>query len=224
MLFRSGTTTNRLSPVAISGTLSSGVTAVSAGSFHSLAIRNGGVYAWGQNGHGELGDGTTYGLIAPEALSGTLSKGVTAIACGDSHSLAIQNGGVYAWGNNSYGQVGDGTTTNQHTPEQIDPTDLHNIIAIAAANVDSYALSSDGSLWTWGYNGFGELGLGNTTNFQTPKHLLPPSGYVFTSISANNDGFHALATLTAIPEPASLSLFALGGVAILRRNRKHRAK
>ena len=66
------------------------------------------------------------------------------------------------------------TPTPASTPEQIDPTDLYNIIAITADQYDSYALSADGSIWDWGYNGYGELGLGNATDYLTLQHLLPP--------------------------------------------------
>ena len=127
---------------------------------------------------------------------------------------------VYAWGSNSFGRLGDGTTTEQHAPEQIDPTDLHDIVAIAAANESGYALSSDGSVWSWGYNTYGELGLGNFTEYHTPQHLLPPSGYVFNSISADTRSDHALATVVATPEPASLSLLAAGALALFRRTRR----
>ena len=87
-----GTTTNSSSPIAVSS-LSSGVTAIAAGALHSLAVQNGGVYAWGYNGDGQLGDGTTTLRSSPVAVIG-LSSGVTSVAAGDNHSLAVRNGGV----------------------------------------------------------------------------------------------------------------------------------
>ena len=197
--------------------MSSGITAFAAGCFHSLAVQNGALYAWGFNGDGELGNGTHTKSNRPVAVTG-MSSGVTAAAAGLSHSLAVRSGNVYAWGYNRLGQLGDGTTTEQNTPEEIDPADLHNIKAIATGFESSYALSFDGSLWVWGRNIDGELGLGTSAeDYLTPQHLLPPSGYIFTSISANSDGGSALATLAPTPEPASLSLLALGGLALLRR-------
>ena len=181
-------------------------------------MKNGAAYAWGYNNYGQLGDGTTTERNAPVVASG-LTSGVTAIAAGEAHCLAVKNGGVYAWGYNNFGQLGDGTTLNELTPERIDAADLTNIISVAAGCYSSYALSSDGSLWAWGVNELGELGLGNTnTEYLTPQHLLPPTGYIFTSIAANAAGDTVLATLAA-PEPASLGFLGLGLMTLLARRR-----
>ena len=231
-----GTTTSSTTPVALTGVLSSGVTSIAAGTRYSLAVQNGGLYAWGNNRAGQLGNGTTTDSNTPVALTGVLSSGVTAIAAGGDdrinthtpdtyYSLAVQNGNVYAWGDNVSGQLGDGTTTNRLTPEEIDPTDLYNIVSVAAGHDSSYALCSDGSLWVWGDNGWGQLGLGtSTTDYLTPQQLLPPSGYVYTSISANFGGYFALATLEAVREPTSLSLLALGLLPLLARPRRSRSR
>ena len=201
-------------PVALTGLMSSGVTAVSAGHFHSLALRSGGVYAWGSNTDGELGDGSMTDRNAPVTLTGLMSSGVTAVAAGNRFSLAVRNGGVYAWGNNPGGQLGDGTMTDTSIPEQIDPADLHDIVAVAAGQYSSYALSSDGSIWDWGFNDAGQLGLGTfvNRNYLTPQHLLPPIGYRFTSIAPGTLASFAVATVAAVPEPSTL---ALAGIAML---------
>ena len=196
--------TPNATPVAVTG-LSSGVTAISASNNSSLAVQNGGVYFWG-------GSQTT-----PVAVPG-LGSGATAVAAGRYHNLAVRNGGVYTWGYNGVGELGDGTTTDHYTPAQIDPADLHDIIAVAAGENSSYALSSDGSLWDWGDNTLGEMGLGNTfqSSYLTPQHLLPPSGFRFTSIEANAYGeSSAIATLAAVPEPLSIYLLAIGSLGLL---------
>lgn len=212
--------------------LSSGVTAIAAGgSFsppvgppdgtfysHNLAIQNGAVYAWGYNLYGQLGNGTTTSSLVPVPVT-NLSSGVTSIAAGYGYSLALRNGNVYAWGGNYIGQLGDGTTNNALTPEEIDPTDLNNITAIASAFGGSFALSNNGSLWVWGDNFGGELGLGSSYYgyYLTPQLLIPPSGYRFTSISGQGDGSFALATLAPIPEPSSVLLLGIPAAAWLLR-------
>ena len=115
-----GTTNQSPIPVQVSP-LTGTVTAVAAGYYHSLALKSDGtVWAWGNNGNGQLGDGTTTQRLSPiqvTALTGT----VIAIACGQFHSLAIKSdGSVWAWGNNGNGQLGDGTSgTNRLTPVQV---------------------------------------------------------------------------------------------------------
>jgi alpha-tubulin suppressor-like RCC1 family protein len=219
--------TSRFQPTAtLVGGMSSGVTAITAGADFSEAIQNGGVFGWGDNDLGRLGDGTTTSVRTSPVAAVGLSNGVTSIAAGNAFTLAVRNGGVYAWGYNGFGQLGDGTTTTSLVPERIDPADLKNIVSVAAGGNSSYALSSDGSLWVWGYNTFGELGLGDTIERLTPAHLLPPAGYAFTSIDVSrsrdsiNSGEHAIATLSGVPEPTNLALLVLSSPALLMRRRR----
>ena len=192
------------------------------GALQSLAIQNGGVYAWGYNQYGQLGNSDNTDSDVPVAVSGLLSSNVTSIAGGGIITAwAIQNGSVYAWGYNANGQLGDGNTTNVNIPVQVDPADLTDIVSIAANADSSYALSADGSLWVWGYNGYGVLGLGTSNeNYLTPQHLLAPRGFEFTSIAASNSGHDALATLAPVPEPSTFSLLVVVGGALLRRRRE----
>lgn len=159
-----GTLTQRNSPVPVSGF--SDVVAIAGGGSHSLALkRDGTVWAWGWNGYGQLGDGTTTQRTTPVRASATLDH-VVAIAAGSAHSLALKDdGSVWAWGNNTSGQLGDGTFTNRPSPAQI--TTLTGIAAIAAGANHTVALKTDGdpagTVWTWGSNSNGQLGDGSST-------------------------------------------------------------
>jgi alpha-tubulin suppressor-like RCC1 family protein len=87
-----------------------------------------------------------------------------AIAAGYNHSLAlVSNETVYAWGDNTYGQIGNGTTGTTGEPIPIQTVGLSNIVAIAAGEYHNLALKSDGTVWAWGYNSHGQLGDGTTT-------------------------------------------------------------
>jgi len=160
---------------------------LAVGAWHSLALKNDGtVWAWGNNDYGQLGNGTTSGSSttttgdsnttnrSPAQVSGL--NDVIAISAGSSHSLALKSDGtVWAWGSNNVGQLGDGTTTDRNRPVQV--SGLTNVIAITGGcESHSLALKSDGTVWAWGYNNFGQLGDGTTTNRSTPVQVSGLSG------------------------------------------------
>jgi alpha-tubulin suppressor-like RCC1 family protein len=199
--------------------LSAGVTAVAATHTHGLALRDGAVYAWGSNlGVGRPYDEANRWTPAPVPVAG-LSDGVTAIAGGAHFSLAVRDGLVYGWGSNWMGELGDGTKENTRlTPAPV--PGLTGIVDVAAGAWSSYALSGDGRLWSWGYNSWGQLGVGDRFERLAPTEVLPPAGYAFTSVDAGD--YHGLATVTPVPEPAGLALLGIGLIALRRRAVRHR--
>ncbi|HEX3621533.1 MAG TPA: hypothetical protein VHT97_04380 [Acidimicrobiales bacterium] len=180
-----GTVTDRSTPVAVTGL--SGVVSVSAGAYHSLALRSDGtVWSWGWNPVGQLGDGTTVDRHSPVRVAGL--TGVTAIAAGTYHDLALKNDGtVWAWGSNNEGEVGDGSTVTRLAPVQV--AGLTGVKAIAAGAYHSLALTADGNIWAWGWNALGQLGDGTTVDRHLPVRLSPMNGV--TAIAAG--AFHSLA-------------------------------
>ena len=164
---------------------------VAAGSGHTLFIRDGQVYALGENSFGQVGDGTTFDRYAPYALPGM--TGFVAVAAGTDFSLALrEDGTVWAWGRNTHGQLGLGDLENRTVPVQIPGID--DAIAIAAGGSSttgfSLILRADGTVWATGDNGSGQLGLGDTVDRMVPERVPGLDGVV--AIAAGSSS-HALA-------------------------------
>jgi alpha-tubulin suppressor-like RCC1 family protein len=142
------------------------------GAYHSIVLKSDGtVWAFGYNGAGSLGDGTSTDRKTAVQVSGLTD--VVAVAAGEYHSMAItSNGSLYLWGYNTNGQLGDGTTTTRNAPIQ---STLTNVVAIAAGKSHSLALRSNGDIYAWGLNSNGQLGTGNTTQ-QTSPVLVATGG------------------------------------------------
>lgn len=174
-----GTNTDRTTPMQTEGL--AGVAAVGAGGFFSLALKQDGtVWAWGYNDYGQLGDGTNVNRSTPARVQG-LSGTFIAIAAGNNFALAVrQDGTVWAWGANSYGQLGDGTTTNRNMPVQV--AGIGGVAAVSAGIGHSVALKTDGTVWAWGYNFYGQLGDASETDRYTPVQAQGLAGA--TGVSA----------------------------------------
>ena len=158
---------------------------VAAGPMHSLAVKNDGtLWAWGYNGYGQLGNGTTGNSSAPVQVLMPGAANVVDIAGGGvstsrCFSLAVRaDGTVWAWGDNSYNQLGDGTTTQRSTPVQVMTAagvPLTGVIAVAAGESHSMALKADGTVWSWGYNGYYQVDSTGSTRSYAVQVLAAPA-------------------------------------------------
>jgi hypothetical protein len=162
-----GITSSTASP-ASAVPANSTVSPVSAGRDHTCALLSGGtVKCWGWNSYGQLGDGTTTASSTPVALSGL--TGLSAISAGAYHTCALLSGGtVECWGWNAYGQLGDGTTNffGETTPVAV--SGLSGASAISAGGDHTCAVLRGATVKCWGYNNYGQLGDGTTTDSPTP--------------------------------------------------------
>lgn len=180
-------------PVAVysSGVLSGkSVTQIAGGTHFSCALANGAVYCWGAGG--KLGNGTSTQSNVPVAVttSGVLSgKNVTQISAGNLHTCALAEGKIYCWGVNNLGQFGNGTTTASTVPVAVTTSGVlsgKNVTSISVGAGYTCAIA-DGKAYCWGYNVYGQLGDGTTTQRTTPVAVSTSgllSGKTITSIVA----------------------------------------
>ena len=134
------------------------VVGLSAGSSYAMALlRDGSVLAWGNNGNGQLGDGTVTTRATPGRVTGLES--IIAVDAGYFHSLAAdRQGAVWAWGSNSFGKLGQGASTIKDSKTPIKVLQLDNVVDVRAGRSHSLALTRDGKVMAWGRNTDGQLG------------------------------------------------------------------
>lgn len=190
-----GTTTQRNSPVHLIFGPYTGLRfkAISA-SAHSAAIdTQGRLWVWGRNDAGQVGDGTTTNRNKPLEIpvNGGLAK-IASVACGESHTVAADiDGNLWAWGDNTYGALGNGSGVSSLRPVAVPaPSGMGKIVQVAAGEGSSYALDITGKIWAWGRNSDGQLGDNSTTNRSTPVPLYAATPS-YRAVSAK--GSHAAA-------------------------------
>ena len=148
--------------------------AIAVGGFHTcVLIADRSVRCWGQNGQGQVGDGTMDDAPAPVPVSGLSS--VVSLALGGTHSCALlTDGTVQCWGNGYDGQLGNGTFDPSSTPVPV--SGVTNAVAVAAGWAHTCALLQDGRVRCWGEGVNGELGDGTATSSPTPVAVAGVSG------------------------------------------------
>ena len=154
---------------------------VTSGGYHSAALTsNGRLFTWGRNDYGQLGDGTTVSKSTPTEITNRFSLAtedkIIQVSLGGSHSAALTSEGrLFTWGRNDNGQLGDGTTVSKSTPTEITSrislATEDKIIQVSLGYSHSAALTSNGRLFTWGRNDYGQLGDGTTVSKSTPTEI-----------------------------------------------------
>lgn len=194
--------TNRSAPVKIQQSYFGGdkVTSIAAGRGRIFAITSAGkLYAWGNNNYGQLGLGDQASRSIPTEVSRSNfgNKNISAIVVGGNQTIALTaDNKLYAWGSNTYGELGTGDNTARNIPTLVNISSLNGSIkALAAGDSYSMVLTTAGKIYAWGNNGYGQLGLNDTNNRNIPTEVATTNmdGTV-AAISAG--GSHALALTT----------------------------
>ena len=139
---------------------------VSLGYNHSAAIdKDGSLWTWGGNKHGQLGDGSTIEHHEPVKIM----NDVQSVSLNRYYSAAIkQDGSLWMWGYNQHGQLGDGSNLDRFLPVKI----MDDVKSVSLGYVHSAAIKKDGSLWLWGFNKYGEVGDGSTETRREPVKIM----------------------------------------------------
>ena len=184
-----GSANNRDIPTSVSLPLSRTAVSISTGEQHSCSILdNGSVACWGNNGNGQLGDDNTNDQNSPVFLIKPNSQNVTSISLGKDHSCGLwENGSIYCWGDNSEGQLGDGTFVGKTLPTLVRLPTGRIATSINSGSMHTCATLDDGSMLCWGDNGNGQLGDGSTSSSSTPTSVAIPNGRYASKIGAGQD-------------------------------------
>jgi alpha-tubulin suppressor-like RCC1 family protein len=179
-----GNVARALRPVPVH--LPKGTIDVQGGTDFAAALTSAGqVWTWGGNGHGQLGDATTTAVrFAPARVELPNSARVSAIAVGQDYVLALtRHGGIYAWGRNQHGQLGDTTTSGRRTPVHVSVPGA--VVQVAAGNAASAAITTAGAVLTWGRASATHVLAGaNAADLATPRVLALPAGVTAAMVDA----------------------------------------
>ena len=194
-----GTTMSRTLPTPVAGSHS--FTQIHAGGATGSALSstcavatNGSAWCWGQNNFGQLGDGTTTNALSPVAVGG--GGTYSAISTGSRSSCAIATPlkSLYCWGDNTYAEIGDGTTTARPNPTLV--LGGHAYTSVTVSDLYSCGVVTTGKAYCFGYNGYGVLGDGTTSQRSTPVAVAGVSGNV--SAVAPTSGANCVSNSVAV--------------------------
>jgi len=179
-----GTTNDAHTPVLVSGLTN--VVAISGRAYHCLALKSDGtVWGWGWNANGQLGGPVTNAVLLPVQVIGLTNPATISAAYTISLTL-MSNGTVWVWGTDRKGEMGQGVTgTNSYKPVQV--PGLSNVVSVSGDFQEPEALKSDGTIWMWGWNNLGQLGIGTTTDTNIPMQVLNLTNMIFAGPTGDRD-------------------------------------
>ena len=183
----------RISPETIAGGGTNWSQVSSSALINSAIKTDGTLWTWGHNDFGSLGDGTTISRSSPGTTAGGGTTWKQVSAGSTLYISAIKTDGtLWVWGYNNFGQLGDNTTTNRSSPITTagGGTTWNQV---SAGGYQIAAIKTDGTLWTWGNNNFGQLGIANTINRSSPG-TVAGGGTNWSQVSTGDEHIAAIKT------------------------------
>jgi alpha-tubulin suppressor-like RCC1 family protein len=179
-------TTNKSSPVLVSGPVGASWTSVTTGGQTTFGItKTGLIYGCGYNGNGQLGINSTINRSSPVLVSGPTGVSWTSVSAGFSHTMGITTTGLlYSWGDNFFGQIGINSSVSASSPVLVSGPAGTSWTSVSAGADHTMGITTAGLLYGWGYNNDGQIGINSTTSVGSPVLVSGPAGASWTSVSA----------------------------------------
>ncbi|XP_059624484.1 ultraviolet-B receptor UVR8 isoform X3 [Cornus florida] len=180
-----GTTEDSLVPQRIAAFQGVSVKMVAAGAEHTAAVtEDGELYGWGWGRYGNLGLGDRNDRLIPQKVSGVNGETMVLVACGWRHTISVSSsGGLYTYGWSKYGQLGHGDFVDHLIPHKLESLHESFISQISGGWRHTMALTSDGKLYGWGWNKFGQVGIGDNVDHSSPVQVKFPDDQKVVQIS-----------------------------------------
>ena len=207
-----GDTSTRVTPTPV-GNLTNWAK-LSVSDNHCVSIKTDGtLWTWGANSQGQLGHNDRVDLSSPVQV-GALTTWAQAVTMYLGVLAIKTDGTLWSWGWNNFGQLGLGDTAPRSSPVQVGAlTNWSKLNSSSSPYSGAAVIKTDGTLWTWGKNNTGQLGLGNTTNYSSPKQV----GALTTWSSVSMSGNGVVVRTSAIQTDGTLWTWGAGSVGALGR-------
>ncbi|CAM8947795.1 unnamed protein product [Rhodiola kirilowii] len=172
-----GTSEDSLVPQKVQAFQGTSIKMVAAGAEHSVAVsEDGELYGWGWGRYGNLGLGDRNDRLVPQKVHSFHGEKMTQVACGWRHTISVtSSGGLYTYGWSKYGQLGHGDFEDHLVPHKLEALSEYFITEISGGWRHTMALTSDGKLFGWGWNKFGQVGVGDNVDHCSPVQLKFPN-------------------------------------------------
>jgi len=167
----------RNKPTLVKGFENDSVAAVALGQEHATCVSEGGLlYAWGDGQCGRLGHGDEEFSLVPKLVKALSRHTITGVACGLHHTAAVtRSGEVYTWGKGTNGRLGHGNSKNEHHPRIVEVLDGSPVMMVSCGEAHTVVVDSANSVWSWGWNAYSQLGLGDIVDRNSPAAVRPKS-------------------------------------------------